>query len=290
MLNPINITHYRGFKSIVVKGSPDYQSSIVEQLDKIWATWTGWTVLRAVIDSGNTVTIVPYTRADAEKMGRNNAFAQATSRADATPRGFPLYAGGSGDERFETAFFSSGTGGGSNSEVHLSLGGRQALPTCSKTVRSACLPPMFAQNRGPDDTLVHELVHSLREMRGQFTLFPTRTKGYDNEEEYFAVLIQNIYASEKGLTIFRRDHLGYAAQQRSLSSSEGFLGKDQLPLSLEQLENRLLVRKLTVECHSLCWNIQTRVKAAFNPIAEYMRNPTLYPYDPGLAWGAPGRT
>jgi hypothetical protein len=125
-------------------------------------------------------------------------------------------------------------------------------------------------------------------MRGQLTLYPTRTKGYENEEEYFAVLIQNIYASEKGLTILRRDHLGYSAQQRSLSSSEGFLGKDQRPLSLEQLENRLLVRKLTVECHALCRGIQTR--AAFNPIAEYMRNPMLYPYDPTLAWGAPGRT
>jgi len=285
---------FRGFKTIVVKGSPLYQSSVVEQLEKLWKTWTGWAVLRGIIDTGKKVTILPYTAEDEKELGRENAFSSPKSARAATPYGFRLYGGKDDpktpkDERFETVPFLRGKGGGSDDEVHFSVDTFQALPTCSKTVTSNCLPPMFAQNRGADDTLLHELVHSFRHTRGQQTRYPTRTKGYGNEEEYFAILVQNIYASEKGLTLLRRDHMGWAAQQESLSTSEGFLGLNQRPLSLEQLENRLLVRKFATECFALCKNIQTHVRAAFNPIGAYLSNPTLYPYDPKLAWGAPAR-
>jgi hypothetical protein len=288
-------TYYRGFKNIVIKGSPLYQTSIVEQLEKVWRTWTGWSVLRGIIDSGKTVTIVPYSVEDQKTMGRENAFSRPKSARAASPYGFSPYRGSDDprtpkDERFETVPFLKGSGGGSDDEVHFSVDTFQALPTCSKTVTSNCMPPMFAQNRAADDTLVHELVHSFRHMRGQQTLYPTRTKGYANEEEYFAILVQNIYASEKGMTLLRRDHKGWAAQPGSLSTSEGFLGRDQRPLNFEQLENRLLVRKFTNECFGLCKRIQTHVSAAFNPIGEYLRNPTQYPYDPRLAWGAPART
>jgi len=287
-------TCFRGFKTIVAKGSPLYQSSVIEQLEKLWKTSTGWAVLRGIIDTGKMLTIVPYSAEDEKKLGRENAFAHAKSARAASPAGFWPYRGTDDpttpkDERFETIPFLKGWGGGSNDEVHFSVDTFQALPTCSKTVTSNCMPPMYAQNRGADDTLLHELVHTFRQTRGQQTFNPTRTKGYGNEEEYFAILVQNIYASEKGMTLLRRDHKGWAAQQASLSTSEGFLGLNQRPLSLEQLENRLLVRKFTTECFALCKNIQMRVRAAFNPIGAYLSNPTLYPYDPKLAWGAPAR-
>jgi SAM-dependent methyltransferase len=146
--------------------------------------------------------------------------------------------------------------------------------------------PLFAQNRGPDDTLLHELVQPLRQMRGLWTAYPTRTRGYDNEE-YFAILVQNTYGSEKGLTTLRRDHHGGTALKGPLATSEGFLRKGQRPLSLEQLENGLLVRKLVNECTELCKNIAGRVTAKFNPIGEYLRNPFLYPYDPTLTVALP---
>ena len=145
-----------------------------------------------------------------------------------------------------------------------------------------CLFPTYAQNQGPDDMLVHELVHSLREMRGQFNCVPTRTTGYENQEEYFAILLQNIYASEKGLTIFRGNHLTDARLSKALSTTETFLGKGQRPLSTEQLENRQLVSRLTNECLTLCRNVLTHVRAAFNPISEYLRNTSAYPYDTRL--------
>ncbi|MDQ3650097.1 MAG: hypothetical protein M3458_07470 [Acidobacteriota bacterium] len=64
----------------------------------------------------------------------------------------------------------------------------------------------------PDETLFHELVHSLRRARTWTT--PTNyldhtplTDGFDNIEEFYAVLVTNIYSSESGRTL-RRDH-GY---------------------------------------------------------------------------------
>jgi len=57
-----------------------------------------------------------------------------------------------------------------------------------------------------------------------------------------------------------------------------------------QLENRLLVPKFTTECFAVSQNIQTHIRAAFNPIGEHLSNPTQYPYDPKLAWGAPAHS
>ena len=117
---------------------------------------------------------------------------------------------------------------------------------------------------------------------------PTRTRGSDNQEEFFAVLVQNVFASEKGMTVFRRDHAG-GARRGADATTEKFLGKGERPLSLEQLENRLPVNKLVRENRSLCNQIFARVTAAFNPISAYMRAPALYPYDPTLAFPLRGR-
>jgi hypothetical protein len=287
------MTFYRDFKNIVISGSAAYERSIVAQLDRVWGTWTGWAVLRAIVDTGNTVRIVPYSAADRKSMGESNAYVIGTSGRDNRPRGARPYAGGMDDpstpqdERFRRAGFFSlpGTGKGGNAEVHYSPEVFQAaLPTCSKTVTSGCLPPMFAQNRGPDDTLVHELVHALRDMRGQSLQIPTRSKEYDNEEEFFAILVQNVYASEKGMTIFRQDHHGHAALPSRLSTSEKFLGKGQRPLTLEELENRFLVSKFVRQNHDVCRSILGRVRAAFNPISEFMLNASQYPADPMLMY------
>src|SRR5215468_4435632 len=119
-------TCFRGFKTIVVKGSPLYQSSVVEQLEKLWKTWTGWAVLRGIIDTGKTLTIVPYSAEDEKKLGRENAFAHAKSARAASPAGFWPYRGKDDpktpkDERFDTIPFFKGWGGGSDDEVHFSV-------------------------------------------------------------------------------------------------------------------------------------------------------------------------
>jgi hypothetical protein len=59
----------------------------------------------------------------------------------------------------------------------------------------------------PDAVLFHELAHSTRYMRGTNTMFPVTGGGsYDNEEEYFAIVLEWIYISEKGQNYFRSGH------------------------------------------------------------------------------------
>src|SRR5262249_52109870 len=157
-----------------------------------------------------------------------------------------------------------------------------------------CRPPMFARNPGSDGALVHELVHALRDLRGHYHQIPMRSKAYDNEEEFFAILVQNVYASEKGMPIFRRNqpiHAGLLSRLSTspdrLSISERFLGRGQRPLSLEELENRLLLYKLVCQNQDLCGNILAHVTAAFNPISEFMLNSNQYASDPMLAYPQP---
>jgi hypothetical protein len=58
----------------------------------------------------------------------------------------------------------------------------------------------------PDEVLFHEMVHSARVMHGIKSAQPLK-HGYDTEEEFYAILVANIYASETGRSIdLREDH------------------------------------------------------------------------------------
>ena len=270
-----------------------YEASVVRQLDMLVIRRTGWAVLKEIFDLGKSrgeeVRIVPFTREDEKEMGEENAFAKPLSRRAAAPRGVTPYKGGTddpstpADERYRTLSY-TGTGEGSSSEVHFSpeklpLG---PAPLCRRDGTGpggACrLTP--GSDDTPDATLLHELVHSLREMRGQLNQVPTWNKGYDNEEEFFAILVANIYMSEQGKRNLRKDHQSNSKLSEALSTSETFLGKGASPPSPDQLENRRLVHKFVCQNHSLCGHVSGIVNAAFNPIREFMRNSQLYPLYP----------
>jgi hypothetical protein len=48
-----------------------------------------------------------------------------------------------------------------------------------------------------DEVLLHELVHAVRLMRGVFNKF-AMSGGFENQEEFLAELVENVYRSEKG--------------------------------------------------------------------------------------------
>ena len=264
-----------------------YEASIVRQLDMLAAWRTGWAVVKDIFDTGKSrgkeVRIVPYTRKDEMEMGEENAFARATSPRDAAPRGVTPYRGMEdnpktpADERYELVSY-TGTGEGSDAEIHYSPEKlpQGPVPVCPRdgTVSKGPCRLKPGADDTPDATLVHELVHALREMRGQRCRTPTWVKGYDNEEEFYAIL----YVSEQGMKNLREDHQGMGLLNAARSTSEGFLGNGAA--THEQLVNRRLVHKFVCQNHALCANISSAANAAFNPIREFMRNAQLYPLSP----------
>lgn len=132
---------YRDFRNLIIDGSPAYVRSVVEQLNKAWATWTGWAVLRSILDTGRTVRFVPYSMADRKKMGPSNAYVTGTSGRDNRPRGARPYAGGVDDpttpqdERFRRAGFFCLPGTGRGGMRKCIIRRKSSRPRCPRAAR-----------------------------------------------------------------------------------------------------------------------------------------------------------
>ena len=67
--------------------------------------------------------------------------------------------------------------------------------------------PSDGPGQAPDEVLFHELVHASREMKGVFFRMPAGN-GYEDLEEYIAIILCNIYLSEKRQEVFVGNHNG----------------------------------------------------------------------------------
>jgi hypothetical protein len=125
----------------------------------------------------------------------------------------------------------------------------------------------------PDDMVLHEMVHALRIIQGQD--FRTDLDGvlahYDDDEEWLAILIESIYRSAKGRTVFRSGHTHARINTplaHPLNTSAGFLTVAEH-------------RRLMWHYHSTWWpvfrDLSRVTKAEFNPIREFERDPLKYP-------------
>src|SRR5262249_28407702 len=198
------------------------------------------------------VTMVP--------MGASSALASAgpdTPEA-AAPSGVTPYRGlrddpaTAKDERYEKAGF-TGTGKGSSAHIEFDPKATDA-----------------------EKTIVHELLHSLREMRGQLNQAPTETVlfQYENEEEFYAMLIGNIFLSEKGRDDLRASHIVYQELSVDLKTSAGFLGDTPYGKAC-----RRLVNKFICDDYDVAQTIKNHVPIAtkFNPIREYLLHTSKSP-------------
>jgi hypothetical protein len=122
----------------------------------------------------------------------------------------------------------------------------------------------------PTEILFHELVHAFRIVTEKadhdqgpslpyvpeaFKQYPT----YDDAEEFFAVLITNIFSSETGRPL-RKDHGEPVPLPPALSTNKGFL-------AIEPYAK--LVRKFCEDHLSVGQKIRD-VPSAFNPIKEVL--------------------
>jgi hypothetical protein len=121
-----------------------------------------------------------------------------------------------------------------------------------------------------DEGLIHELIHALRILQGQWyqaVLGKEWMQRYQDIEEFYGILITNIYLSEKGHSILRGDHHQGALPQSENSSK----------LFLRHKDNLRLVKELSRTSPSLFNQIaHVRPLGGFNPIREYVINQSSY--------------
>jgi hypothetical protein len=237
-----------------------YENGVYWTLETVVKTWTGWAVLKAIATTrGKKVRIVPYTAEEQKARPNALAYTRPDDERDAAPAGQVPFAGGEDDpntpkdERFNKENY-IGTGQGSDATITLD-------PT---------------REDKPDSTLLHELVHALRDIRGKRNRVPAGKGGmrrFENEEEFFAYLIGSIYNSEKR---YPKLTFGSAFGEvpNAWNTSQGFLR--------DFLNGRnfvLLIDKLNSQCGDVCTNLSLKVPVwvPFNPVREYLQNRDQYP-------------
>jgi hypothetical protein len=252
----------------VPKGStfpitPDsYQDKVAETLDFIQSSSTppcvGEIVLEEILfGTGNRkMTIVPRpedlpSAAFEFRAGSNNAEVAAVKQADAAPDKVRPFRGDMDkketpqDERENKASY-VGTGRGSDATVFFTPSTFSEYAPGTKG--------LFGEAN--DDLLLHELIHALRMMQGKDNPVPTEDKHYDNQEEWLAILITNIYMSEKADWPLRAHHHDYSEMR---VSSRGFLA---------DIKNLHMMSVMAGEMASLFGSIAARA------IAQPQRPPT----------------
>jgi hypothetical protein len=128
----------------------------------------------------------------------------------------------------------------------------------------------------PDSVLLHELLHALRQIQGLW--LPTRMGNhFDNQEEFLAIMVANLYLSENGNTT-----RCIADHQRGfhpllLTDSAAFANTYSPQLS-----------RFKMDMSGRFWDGLCGVRCAFNPIRAYqaqydrMFTPDLTPWTGGL--------
>jgi hypothetical protein len=126
-----------------------------------------------------------------------------------------------------------------------------------------------------DTNLLHEMVHAARVLSGDFnmaTLKDAAMKTYENEEDFFAIMVGNIYLSEQGKNhaALRNSHLLVTT---SLTDAE--LGSQ---VFLFENKNFELIAKFCRQ-HPNISKMIAAAHAAFNPVREYLQLPDDLQFD-----------
>jgi hypothetical protein len=220
-------------------------ASVTDQLDQVGKWPPGQVLLLMITNRSDKITIIPDFIS--KVSGHNDVGGVPDSIAGATSIGMPVLdsvgwqglPGGPGD----------GTGAGSDYMLDYSpeLYGKQGV-----------LKETYPGS-GPDELLFHELVHAERSLEGVMYFMPVGNR-YDNEEEYLAVVLTNIYLSSKGALLLRGNHYDGA-----LTSPEKFLD------NVQQVDEgpRMLLERFRLRQPTFFDMLAKPGLAKFNPVLQY---------------------
>ncbi|MCL2714750.1 MAG: hypothetical protein FWD68_09275 [Alphaproteobacteria bacterium] len=156
-------------------------------------------------------------------------------------------------------------GKGQNVDIHFTPGSfRDFLTTHTGGLA------VFTAGAQPDEILLHEMVHAVRLMKGLMIPIIPLPNDYENDEEFFAILVANIYASETHRVIRVSKGVSYPDQRADHNkyklSTESEI--DFMPAKDDGDFHFVLVRKLVAEQPAFT-NSLRQVDCPFNPIRRY---------------------
>ncbi|WP_161142614.1 M91 family zinc metallopeptidase [Propylenella binzhouense] len=264
---------------IKVTGPDDYRKTVEGLLQKLEANPAGKVVLGEIRGFSDEVRIEPYNKGKQALHGGTNSSVSEDNLLAGAPDGVSgrgpgyWYRGRSDDPRTplrderDTLMppSATATGAGTGSRVYFSP---ELYDPTSK------IPAKW-----PDAVLVHELVHSLRYLQGLQNPIPTKEAVWENEEEYLAVIVENVYVSAAGGHRLRRGHGLLIPLAPPLNTSAGFLD-----FEMGDPGNKFKPNLDLLKIHQLVWATFDKlamVQAPFNPFRELAnRNRHLFRKDP----------
>jgi hypothetical protein len=230
----------------------EYEQAVKWSLDLISHSQTGQALLRAMQRTSKRLSIKPWRKKEVSAGGGPFDMSAATAKGklQRDPDTGKLVIDAQGNLPI------AGTGKGSDVEIRYTpsmwgFGGASV----------SVYPPMSSPGAGRTSVLFHEMAHAYRMMRGNLYCGPMA--GYDTEEEFFAILLSNIFVTDPSSAVLvrtlRRDHGDFSQLMPPQSTSLGFL---QDPV------NKSLVAGICEQEKLLTLDLIS-VNATFNPIKAY---------------------
>ena len=176
ILDPSHLLPPDADGTIRVAPHPAYENAVLALLHSIVGSHVGRVVINAIAHrhGWDSMLIVPHGKGD-----HANKAIMLDSQGG-RHKGVVDYWTDSNNKRHHV----NGTGAGSSAVIHFSPHSSHHGQSC------------HAAGSQADEILIHEAFHGLRQLLGMMHKRPVGDK-YDDEEEFFAKLIENIYISEK---------------------------------------------------------------------------------------------
>jgi hypothetical protein len=235
-----------------------YARYVKEIISLISRSPTGSVILGAIQGTGLRMVIRPFTPTAADPV---NAYASPDSWENATPNNHSaLQCGGpsTGQPIQEGWIWRTdiiGNGNGSNVHVDFTPGMWRTPPALGGS-------PGTTSTSGPgsqaDEILLHEMLHGYRDMTGKLLCTSTGNDDYDTFEEYFAIVITNMYVSEVS-----------GNPNAPLRSNHHSFSRLSYPdLFPDQAENRRRLQRIHGESLNLTERLALRGRGPFNPFRD----------------------
>jgi hypothetical protein len=258
-----------GERAAAIQKANQFQSDVWNILKKMEygdKRQTAILLLSAINDgtTGKTLTIVPRRAQD------GNAKTYFYNERRATADGEEYY-----DPRFGQTV--KGKGGGSDAVIEFDPW-QYMYADCFRDLSPLVLDPLHQFQA--DDVLFHEMVHALRIMSGLLLHRKLQTQvkvTFATVEEFYAVMLTDIYVSECGGTLagVRIDH---AAAFHSIQDSDDYPQKD--PESYKRVFEEP-IKKLCEQMGDFTRAIADLVSIKWNPL-HYYYHPTKVDFNPPI--------